>query len=924
LNHRLTDLLDIPRLQAALDSLYASSGIPSAIIDNDGNVHTGSGWQDICTKFHRVHPETRKRCIESDTWIARHIREANPSIAYKCPHGLVDTATPILIEGEHIGNVFTGQLFLEPPDLGHFRAQAKAFGFDEGKYIDAVKKVPIATEKELRENLAFVAHLTGMLAEMGLKRAKEKEAENRLRESEERYRSLFGKGSDGIFIMSSDGKIVEVNESFARMHGYSTEELLQMNIKDLDAPETSKLVPERMRRVLSGETLAIEVEHHHKDGHVFPMEVSANLISIGGEPFVQCFHRDITERKRAEENLKQTIRLRQVLLDAFPCVALLLRPRTREIVASNAAAVKAGAVPGARCYGTWGRREEPCPWCRAPVVWDTGKEQHRIIEDAGTCWDAHWIPVSEDLYMHFAFDITDRKRTEEALLESETRYRSIFNNGADGIVIIDPETATPVDFNQQACAQLGYTREEFANLRISDIDLLEGAGEIKARIRKVTETGYDEFETVHRTKGGDRRNVHVKAQNILADGKSVYHCIWRDITDQKRVEAEKEKLQSQLQQAMKMEAVGRLAGGVAHDFNNLLTVINGYSELLLQKIGKESPMHREVGEIKRAGERAASLTQQLLAFSRKQIIEPRVVRLDLLVADMQAMLPRLIGEDISIQVTTGKSPGSVKVDPGQFQQVLMNLAVNARDSMPDGGKIVIETANVELDESYCASHAYVTPGRYVMLAVSDTGQGMTEEVKARIFEPFFTTKERGSGTGLGLATTYGAVHQAGGTIEVYSEVGIGTTIKIYLPRVEGETASPVHDNRPAVLPGGTETVLVVEDEAIVRTLCVQILARLGYKVLQALNGKEAIAAAQRHGERIDLLLTDVVMPGMNGADLATQLVLHHPEMKVLFTSGYTDDAIVRHGVLDEGVSFIGKPYTPLALARKVREVLDKA
>jgi len=396
-----------------------------------------------------------------------------------------------------------------------------------------------------------------------------------------------------------------------------------------------------------------------------------------------------------------------------------------------------------------------------------------------------------------------------------------------------------------------------------------------------------------------------------------------DITDRKRAEEEKAKLEGQLQQAMKMEAVGRLAGGVAHDFNNLLTVITGYSELLLQKIGKESPMHGEVEEIKRAGERAGALTQQLLAFSRKQIIEPKVLHLDSLVAEMHKMLTRLIGEDISIQVTTGKSPGSVKVDPGQFQQVLMNLAVNARDAMPGGGKIVIETSNVDLDENYCALHPYVTPGRFVMLAISDTGQGMSEEVKTHIFEPFFTTKERGSGTGLGLATTYGAVRQAGGSIEVYSEVGIGTTIIIYLPRVEGEAANPVSDDRPTDLPGGTETVLVVEDEAIVRTLCVQILERMGYKVVQARNGTEAIAVAQGYGERIDLLLTDVVMPGMNGSELATQLVLHHPEMKVLFTSGYTDDAISRHGILDEGVSFIGKPYTLSALAKKVRGVLDR-
>ncbi|HEY5191461.1 MAG TPA: response regulator, partial [Candidatus Deferrimicrobium sp.] len=416
--------------------------------------------------------------------------------------------------------------------------------------------------------------------------------------------------------------------------------------------------------------------------------------------------------------------------------------------------------------------------------------------------------------------------------------------------------------------------------------------------------------------------------NEMADKLKMSHTsvenLQQEIAAHKQAEQEKEKLQAELQQAMKMEAVGRLAGGVAHDFNNLLTVITGYSELLLQKIGKESPMHGEVEEIKRAGERAASLTQQLLAFSRKQIIEPKVIHLDHLVAEMHKMLTRLIGEDIALQATTGKSLGSVKVDPGQFQQILMNLVVNSRDAMPGGGTIVIETANVDLDEGYCALHPYVTPGRFVMLAVSDTGQGMSKEVKAHIFEPFFTTKEMGSGTGLGLATTYGAVHQAGGSIEVYSEVGIGTTFKIYLPRVDEEANQQGNDILPTDLPGGTETVLLVEDEHTVRNLCSRILGGLGYQVMQARSGAEAVVAAAERADRIDLLLTDVVMPGMSGKELATRLVRHHPEMKVLFMSGYTDDAIVHHGVLDEGVSFIGKPYTPSALARKVREVLEKA
>ena len=517
------------------------------------------------------------------------------------------------------------------------------------------------------------------------------------------------------------------------------------------------------------------------------------------------------------------------------------------------------------------------------------------------------------------------RRATQSLRESEERYRDLFENAND-IIYTHDLAGNFTSINKAAEQIIGYTNDEVVKSNILSVVAPEHADIVRRMIsRKIAEGGITQYELEIVCKNGRRIPLEVSTRIICSGGKPVgVQGIARDITYRKRAEAEKGKLQAQLQQAMKMEAVGRLAGGVAHDFNNLLTVVTGYSELLLQQIGKESSLHREVEEIQRAGERAASLTQQLLAFSRKQIIEPKVVRLDRLVAEVQTMLTRLIGEDIALQTATGESPGSVKIDPGQFQQILMNLVLNSRDAMPGGGKIVIETANVDLDESYCATHPYVTPGRFVMLAISDTGQGMSDEVKEHVFEPFFTTKERGRGTGLGLATTYGAVKQSGGSIEVSSEVGIGTTIKIYLPRVEEDASPPVKDGRPQDMRGGSESVLLVEDEDAVRNLGVQILERLGYRVLQARNGAEAIALAQGYGDRIDLLLTDVVMPGMSGRELATALVLQHPEMRVLYTSGYTDDAIGKHGVLDEGVSFIGKPYTPLALARKVREVIDKA
>jgi PAS domain S-box-containing protein len=640
---------------------------------------------------------------------------------------------------------------------------------------------------------------------------------DRLRDSENKYRTFFENSLDAMFIAKPDGIVLEANAAACEMFGYTEEELIREGRNAIVDPEDRRLLPALKERERKGK-FAGELDFKRKDGEKIPTEITSVIFRTkDGDERASIIVRDISERKRSEKTLGES--------EAF----------TRTVMGNLPIGVAVNSVD---------------PSVDFLYMNDNFPRIYRTTREALSDPDAFWDAVYEDP----AF----REETRKRVLED--------------------------------CASNDPERMHWDDVPIT---------------RQGEETSF------------------INARNIALPEKSLMISTVWDVTDRKRAEVEKEKLQAQLQQAMKMDAVGRLAGGVAHDFNNLLTVITGYSELLLQKIGKESPIHGQVEEIKRAGERAASLTQQLLAFSRKQIIEPKVVRLDQLVAEMHKMLGRLIGENIELQAVTGKSLGSVKVDPGQFQQILMNLAVNARDSMPDGGKIVIETANVELDEGYCDLHPYVKPGRFVMLAVSDTGQGMSEEVKVRIFEPFFTTKEKGSGTGLGLATTYGAVHQAGGSIEVYSEVGIGTTFKVYLPRFEEQVVEPVNDDQPTSLPGGTETVLIVEDEDILRNLCVRILERLGYRVLQARDGAEAIAEARGYGERIDLLLTDVVMPGMNGSELATQLVLHHSEMKVLFTSGYTEDVISHHGVLAEGVSFIGKPYTPSALARKVREVIDE-
>ncbi len=385
---------------------------------------------------------------------------------------------------------------------------------------------------------------------------------------------------------------------------------------------------------------------------------------------------------------------------------------------------------------------------------------------------------------------------------------------------------------------------------------------------------------------------------------------------------ERKKLEQQLLQSQKMEAVGQLAGGIAHDFNNLLTIITGYSELILNRLPSGDGVREKMEEIKTAADRAASLTRQLLAFSRRQVLQPRVVDLNQIVANTDRMLRRLIGEDIDLVALCPPGVGRVKVDPGQIEQVIMNLAVNARDAMPQGGKLTIETANVELDGAYASNHVAVKSGPYVMLAVSDTGHGISPETQARIFEPFFTTKEQNKGTGLGLSTVYGIVKQSGGNIWVYSEPGKGATFKIYLPRVE-EAPQPKTEveTAPATL-RGTETVLLVEDEAAVRLLVRGVLEENGYHVLDAGSGAEALVMANNSKQPIHLLVTDVVMPGMSGREVAQQVTLAHPETKVLFMSGYTDDAIVRHGVLESSAAFVQKPFTPDNLLRKIREALD--
>lgn len=523
------------------------------------------------------------------------------------------------------------------------------------------------------------------------------------------------------------------------------------------------------------------------------------------------------------------------------------------------------------------------------------------------------------------FDITERKRAEEALSHSEEQYRLIAENTKDLICTLDLQG----NFHYVSPSfkeVLGYSPEELRDLNAFSLihpDDREPTMKIYQQALINKEARNAEFRFRH--KNGNWC-VFESVGNWIFNGNGAPResvLVSRDITERKQAEEKMAALQVQLGQSQKMEAIGRLAGGIAHDFNNILAVIQGYSDLCLSGIPKENPLREDIQEITNAVKRAANLISQLLAFSRRQTMEMEVINLNPLLQNLEKMLRRVIGEDVELVTTLPDDLGRVKADPGQIEQILLNLTVNARDAMPSGGKLTIETANVTLKENNRQNHMVLTPGHYVMISITDTGLGMTQEVKERIFEPFFTTKEIGKGTGLGLSMVYGIVKQSGGHIGVDSEPGKGATFRIYLPRVD-EPVVEVDEKEIGGPPLGNETILVVEDEEEVRKLVARSLKKQGYKVLEASQGKEVFSLCEEQGGPIHLMVTDVVMPEMTGVELAKHIKQVYPEIKVLYMSGYTSDRVaVDCENVEKGIEFIQKPFTGYKLARKIREVLDK-
>jgi two-component system, cell cycle sensor histidine kinase and response regulator CckA len=766
----------------------------------------------------------------------------------------------------------------------------------------------------------------------------------------ERFRTTLHSIGDAVISVDTDGNLVQMNPVAEVLTGWREVDALGLplaHIFRIINEETRATVESAVGRIpregmvagLPGHTLLVA-----KDGRERPITASGATIRNGkGEPTggVLVF-RDQTDDRRAEKEMRAAEERFRSFFDNAPIGKSITAPDGKLLRVNSAFAGMLGySVEELQSIGFDSiTLDDDLPECRESMrallagerdTWAMDKRY--LAKDGRHVWAHVTVRLQRDgegRPLHFLthiLDITEHKRAGDELRESEARFRDMFERSTIGKAMTGYDGRL-LKVNRAFADMLGLSIEELQQLTLAGITHPD---DVPGSLECVRSLLAGEC-TTHRM---ERRYRHRDGHWIFADTSATLlrpvpgtpRCLLAsiiDVSERKRAEAERLKLEEQLRAAQRMEAIGLLAGGVAHDFNNLLSVILCSTEFAMERVRGDDRAREELVEVKKAGERAVALTRQLLAFGRKQVLQPAVLSLNMVASGVEKMLRRILGEDIDYVQVLAPDLGLVRADPGQIEQVLVNLVVNARDAMPDGGKLTVETRNVELDEAYAARHVAVKPGSYVQFTVSDTGYGMDKKTQARIFEPFFTTKERGKGTGLGLSTVYGIVKQSGGNIWVYSEPGQGTAFKVYLPRDYSPSTTVTYSKLAAIpaAPRGTETILLVEDEEAIRGIAKRILCEAGYTVLTAASVGEALMASDAHQGKVHLLLTDVVMPQMGGRVMAERLAVDRPEIKVLYMSGYADDAVIRHGTLAPGTHFISKPFRAAELTRRVREVLD--
>lgn len=743
--------------------------------------------------------------------------------------------------------------------------------------------------------------------------------------------------TDAIYILDLDGNVIDVNQVTQDLTEYDKNALVQTNINQFNAsPSINHPIQTMKRKLLDRGFILFEMIHKSKSGRCFPVEISMKLIEYRGQNRVICLVRDITERKLIEAALRQSEENFRNIFNSAADVIFICN-LNGEFIEFNQEACTRLEYSQSEFYK---KKIQEVFSSKAMPVNDSVLQD--IMNKGSVTFDSEYttksgkvFPVSinarlidfrgEKGILAIVRDITERKKFESALQQSEQRFRTIFDYSADAIFIHD-SSGNIIETNKVCCHRLGYTKAEFMKMKVQDIETPHFSALLPDRMKVLFERDSSLFESVHRSKAGDVIPVEVNARIIDFQGKKLIMQIARDITERKIAEKQLREREEQLLQAQKMEAVGRLAGGIAHDFNNLLTVVHGYSEFLLESLPLNSPMRKDVQEIKNAAHSAVILTQQLLAFSRKQVLQMKSISLNEILLRMKSMIAGIVGEHIDIIMHLDPDIGLIKADSAQMEQILLNLITFAKESMPKGGSLRFDTAKICFSEDYTKTVTDIEPGIYNLLMITDTGVGMDEYTQNRLFEPFFSPKDRERGTGLGLSIVYGIIKQSGGKIQVESVLNQGTTFRIFFPITheaqEVQTIFETDSSEIAQL-RGHETILLVEDELKVREFAKLVLQRYMYKVLDAESGLSALKLYEQNPTAINLVITDLLMPHMSGKELVQQLHLRDPTLKVIFISGYGHDVISNNGVLEPGIIFLQKPFHSKALVKKVRDLLDK-
>jgi two-component system, cell cycle sensor histidine kinase and response regulator CckA len=827
---------------------------------------------------------------------------------------------------------------------------------------------------ETNEEPVFVAYLRDL--------TERKAMENTRIASEQRFRSLIQNAHDVVSIIDDSGNVTYVSPGITQVTGYLPQDIEGSVGFEWLHPDDVELAASMLAEIIEspGEIRTIELRARHKDGSWIWLE--SRISNRLGDPSIRGIvlnYHDITERKKAEARHRAQSEILRMIAEGDPlestlsalvktveelgddsvCLVMLLDESGKRLDLAAGPSVPQKLKDALSSGVDVGESGTPCGiaasskrlFVSSDIATDPRLEDSREVPLSVGLRSAWSFPVrsahgdtllgtfcvfhkhpaeptpsdleTADQAAQLAAIAIERASSDRAVKRSEEKFRALFATNPIPMWVWDRQSFRFLAVNSAAVEKYGYSEEEFLKMQVTDIRPREDVSTLLEFLDERKHSSGEHAGTWrHITKDGRLLEVEIHWQTMDFENREAALAAVHDVTERNQSEGQRLKLEQQLRQAQKMESIGRLAGGIAHDFNNLLAVIINYAAFLEEEFDRSDPRREDLEEIKRAGERGANLVRQLLAFSRKEIMEPRNVDLNDIVSDTDRLLKRTIGEDVDLQILPREGLWITKVDPGQVEQVLMNLAVNARDAMPDGGSLVIETSNEVVDEDQARRHEGLRAGDYVCLTVSDTGRGMTEEVRAQIFEPFFTTKKRGEGTGLGLATVYGIVKQLNGYIACYSEVDQGATFRIYFPVAEEEVGSAAIPQKKAGARGEGETVLLVEDEEPVRNLVERVLTRSGYKVIPAASAEEALNLYGTPDGGADLLLTDVIMPGMSGKELSERLAAGD-RVPTLYMSGYTDSIIAKHGILEEGAAFIQKPFNANDLLEKVREVLER-